>query len=285
MFQRRRRDRIVCALAALALPRPSRCILSASSMDLSPAAKFFLSGRLAKIRTEVGRSLSTSSRTAAGGGGRFTIIFPGAGGPDVLTKELRSAVLAQDPDGGPVEEIDWTRHRGSPITAGFDSGAVGEGCADWLLSGGVGPDAVHGIGISVGAFAADAFVRRCAEELPAGTHVHLTLLDPFCGLGIADPGYGERRFGGGRGVSYAEQYLNTDDPVPFTNDALGRCVVYDVTGAEERGGFVPPEGDTMHSWPLAYYSRYGYSNMRERCGIAPVYGIGGAPERGVVIRV
>ena len=68
--------------------------------------------------------------------------------------------------------------------------------------------------------------------------------------------YGMENFG--LGIDFAEQFLNTDDPVPTTNDPLPLCSCVDVTGAEERKSFVLPEGETMHCWPLVYFARYGY---------------------------
>jgi hypothetical protein len=50
--------------------------------------------------------------------------------------------------------------------------------------------------------------------------------------------------------------LNTDDPVPSTNEALPNSVIYDVTNHPERLQFVPLEGDSMHSWPVAFLGKH-----------------------------
>lgn len=52
-------------------------------------------------------------------------------------------------------------------------------------------------------------------------------------------GYGAKNFG--LGVDFAEQFMNTDDPVPTTNDPLPNCAVIDVTNCKERENFVVPE--------------------------------------------
>lgn len=44
-------------------------------------------------------------------------------------------------------------------------------------------------------------------------------------------------------ADFFEQYLNSDDPVPSTNDPLPNSVTYDVTYAEERKKFVPLPGN------------------------------------------
>lgn len=120
---------------------------------------------------------------------------------------------------------------------------------------------------SVGAFAADA---ACSEYralwsststsstssestgYPRPT-LQLTLLDPFTQRGVLGPGYGSRNFG--KSADYAQQFMNTDDPVPSTNEPCGGCAVWDVTGARERGE--GGNGDIFgHDWPLVYFSRY-----------------------------
>eukprot|EP00592_Proboscia_alata_P014330 CAMPEP_0194393058 /NCGR_PEP_ID=MMETSP0174-20130528/123082_1 /TAXON_ID=216777 /ORGANISM="Proboscia alata, Strain PI-D3" /LENGTH=342 /DNA_ID=CAMNT_0039188693 /DNA_START=566 /DNA_END=1595 /DNA_ORIENTATION=- len=156
---------------------------------------------------------------------------------------------------------DWSEFRGNVFTAAFDSECVGEGAAEALdvssknnqLSAKI--TSVHSIGVSVGAFAANAFARKYKAQYPE-SHVKLTLLDPFTGRGLFGPNYGRDNFG--LDVDVAEQYMNTDDPVPTTNSPLPLCKVYDVTDADERNTFVPPKGESMHTWPLVYYSRYGY---------------------------
>ena len=50
--------------------------------------------------------------------------------------------------------------------------------------------------------------------------------------------------------------LNTDDPVPSTALPLRHAVNFDITGNKERASFVPLEGDSLHSWPAAWYGMH-----------------------------
>ena len=132
----------------------------------------------------------------------------------------------------------------------------------------------HIIGISVGAMACDACVVELQHQIqqlqqqqkkkydaeddeeeedgntttPAVEYyVQETLLDPLCARGIWDLTYGIRHFG--RAADYAQQFYNTDDPVPFTNTPMTWAAVVDVTP-------VRPPAMFGHDWPLVYYTQY-----------------------------
>ena len=124
---------------------------------------------------------------------------------------------------------------------------------------------LHTVGVSVGAFAADACINEFKAESERlnklknlrsdtsdtikeqVTKSKLTLLDPFCSKGIFQSWYGNCNFG--KSSDFCEQYLNTDDVVPFTNEPLKYCYCYDVTASDDRKMFIPLPGDNMHSWP------------------------------------
>ena len=235
----------------------------ASVLDnLSPIESALLRTRLlgieAAIQTKyrphlVDWDTTSSSSTST------TIIFPGAGGVDPLVEEL-SSVLPHS------QIVDWSEHRGSLLTAAYDGEAVGQGIANLLLLLQSNNDndvnnknikaenVLHFIGISVGAFAANAAATVMYQHRGTTTQVKLTLLDPFCGRGIFGSSYGKNQFG--KYATTSIQILNTDDPVPTTNDPLPYCYCLDVTHAPERRTFTPLPGDTMHSWPLAYMARH-----------------------------
>ena len=224
--------------------------------NLSPVENILLGSRLEEIKSGIEKEYCSScSNTDI-----KTFIFPGAGGVDELVLELQES----KPNS---VVVDWKNYRGSLLTAGFDSEAVGEAIAGMVLqnnmksSEGV-PKSIQFIGISVGAFAANAaatIVHRELEEKKRNDSddtcdVHFVLLDPFCGRGVFGPNYGRDNFG--KHATTALQILNTDDPVPTTNDSLPLCYCLDVTDAPERRDFVPLPGDSMHSWPLAYFARH-----------------------------
>jgi len=128
------------------------------------------------------------------------------------------------------------------------------------------------IGISVGAFAADScskYYHETFSDSDAGddgilmpASVHLTLLDPFTSKGVFGYAWGARNFGktleGSKFPSLLKSelaadvfdvYLNSDDPVPSTNDPIDNAYNFDVTKSAAKASFTPPEGQSMHSWP------------------------------------
>ena len=80
------------------------------------------------------------------------------------------------------------------------------------------PRSVHLVGVSVGAFVADAIAKSYASTAGASkANVHLTLCDAFTARGLAGlarpaTAYGVATFGSS--ADYCESILNTDDPVP-----------------------------------------------------------------------
>ena len=198
-----------------------------------------------------------------------TIVFHGAGGEDAYTDELMKNLEGgtsskSSPQKSYNHIVNWSGYSANLFQASFNGQKVGRITARELLE--QIPNkkltAIHFVGISVGAFAADAAVNEVkkifessskwkskkADTLP---FVQLTLLDPFQQRGIFGVGYGNNEFG--KSADYAQQYLNTDDPVPSTNKPLKNTVCYDVTNLR-------PESIFGHDWPLVYYAR------SDRCG-------------------
>ncbi len=262
---------ILLSLASLSLPAVfglARAMTPRKGMNsLSPVENVLLGSRLEEIKSGIEKEYCSScSNTEI-----RTFIFPGAGGVDELVLELQES----KPNS---VVVDWKDYRGSILTASFDSEAVGEAIAEMVLrsmqtnikaSDGV-PNGIQFIGISVGAFAANAAATVVHRELRENKrkdssddtcNVHLVLLDPFCGRGVFGPNYGRDNFG--KHATTALQILNTDDPVPTTNDSLPLCYCLDVTDAPEKRDFVPLPGDSMHSWPLAYFARHYNSEDKD----------------------
>ena len=120
-----------------------------TSFNLSSFESALLQSRLdgiaESIKTEFGSTVDDNQKddiTAYD-----TFIFPGAGGVDELVVELNKKIVGS-------KIIDWKEHRGSVITAAYDGEAVGVAIADLLA--GKKNEKVHFIGISVGAFCANA---------------------------------------------------------------------------------------------------------------------------------
>jgi len=169
--------------------------------------------------------------------------------------------------------------------------------------------------------ACSAFADGCGRR-PDAPHRRLTLLDPFTASGLlglvaAPRAYGVLRFGAspvatlrtlllccappfftvagslhpsnpvplpsGERADYVEAVINTDDPVPSTGLPLRRAVTYDVTAAAARTRFSPLPGDSLHSWPAAWYGANAAA-LLSRTGSTPVHAAGGL-ERGAVVMV
>jgi len=292
--------------------------------NLNKIERLIFGGRLANIQDKVSKDFKSqhdlkeklikdhaSTMIASEKKLDVVIIFPGAGGPDQFTAELEqnirrwddndSEILGDDAPGNAkfqqvtsrlVTTVDWSEHTGTLFTAAYNSEAVGDAVADTLWKS-VHVRSVHCVGISVGAFAANAAARYFSHLSEKSHHVRLSLLDPFCSRGLWGGGYGRKNFG--RYADYAEQYLNTDDPVPTTNDPLPLCACVDVTGSSDRDEFVLPENETYHCWPLVFYARNkdGYKKnlffvdeeengaSERRIGL-PIHGIKGVSQRGQV---
>lgn len=203
----------------------------------------------------------------------LAVVFHGAGGQDAYTDELMKNLDSATKSNSNLKQssynhiVEWSDYSSNILQASFNGEKVGKLTAKKLLEQMTNPNnklsTIHIIGISVGAFAADAAVnelkenfkvnstRRQTKETGETPFVQLTLLDPFQQRGVFGVRYGENEFG--KSADYAEQYLNTDDPVPSTNKPLKNAVCYDVTNLR-------PDDIFGHDWPLVYYAR------SDRCG-------------------
>ena len=274
--------------------------LCCSFSSLSQVEQILLNKRLGdiqlKTREKFGLSLNGREKKSD-----LVLIFPGAGGPDQFTDELETTLtnylnkktsdsaplmnlFSRPSKGTVVKTLDWQEFRGSLLTAAYDGEAFGEEVGEIIWNDSMECKSIHCIGISVGAFAANACMstlnkkRTENESTSQNTYLRLTLLDPFTSRGVGGSSYGDKHFG--LEADYAEQYLNTDDPVPSTNEALSLCTTYDVTGAQERNDFELPENESMHCWPLVYFARYGY---KDSAGKILVHEEDGMPSRESVL--
>lgn len=195
------------------------------------------------------------------------IIFPGFGGVDANTKRIEKAVLSNDRSHHTnrlVYTYDWSLWAKNSFRAAYDAEKVGRIVAQQLydMHEKIPFSNLHVVGISVGAFAANACLDELTKLIESHNphrldqpmyelHTRLTLLDPFTTKGMFGHGYGERNFC--KNAQYCEQFLNRDDNVPFTNTALSKAHVFDVTDCHLRDAFKPLPGDNMHSWPAAFF--------------------------------
>ena len=207
------------------------------------------------------------------------MIFHGAGGPDRETDDLQERVLAQDKASGFERTVclfDWQPwfSRGQQRNLNSYHGqAVGRKLGQLLAAQAPDLQTLHIVGTSAGAWPANelctAYVESTTGQAQRAT-VLLSLTDPFTARSdrpFADP-WGMRNFG--RDADFAEQYLNTDDIAPSTNEPLPLCYCYDVTTAAERASFPLPGGGSTgnalldagmmllgyHNWPMGYLARH-----------------------------
>ena len=210
------------------------------------------------------------------------LVFPGAGGVDEYTDAVVESAINTFQSNKNLNDYyiqcyDWKPWRGNFLRAAYDSESIGKRLGRQLarINAERSPQnriqSIHTIGISVGSFAADACINEfkleskrlskpvfstiksnaVTNKQKEHTFCHLTLLDPFCSKGIYNIQYGEREFG--KNADFVEQYMNTDDVVPFTNKPVINAYCYDITNSNDRNMFIPCEGDTMHSWPGMLY--------------------------------
>ena len=219
-----------------------------------------------------------------------TLVFHGAGGQDMYTDELMKNLKDLSSSITYEAIMDWSDISSNLLQASFNGQRYGRIVASQLVDeaklfnvkNGRGKQklkTLHIIGISVGAFAADAAVNQFKYLIgdDSDTHVQLTLLDPFSQRGVIGLNYGSKEFG--KSADYAQQFLNTvranliliptrftplltfliekDDPVPSTSEPLSNCACFDVTSQR-------PDEIFGHDWPLVYYSR------STRLGIVPL---------------
>lgn len=185
---------------------------------------------------------------------QLVLIFPGANGPDQYTDKLKNRIIASDREKGlkrDVQVYDWLKWRSNYLRASFDGQAVGTKVCGALAEEEKNNEkpikTLHAVGISVGAFAADSCIKTFNNLATTPAKTRLTLLDPFTSKGVFGYGWGVKNFGIGADV--VEDYLNSDDPVPTTNDPVVTAYTLDVTNSKLRDSFKPEEGMSNHAWP------------------------------------
>ncbi|OEU22533.1 hypothetical protein FRACYDRAFT_232691 [Fragilariopsis cylindrus CCMP1102] len=173
---------------------------------------------------------------------RLEKIKNGAGGVDDLILELHDTIPNSI-------IVDWKEYRGNILTASYDTATevYRQQQKQKQITDGIDVDVDVDVDI----------------DIDIDIDINLTLLDPFCGRGIFQPNYGRDYFG--KYATTAVQILNTDDPVPTTNEPLPYCYCLDVTKSLKVDNFTPLQGDSMHSWPLAYYIRHYYNTFPSNC--------------------
>ena len=179
----------------------------------------------------------------------LTLVFHGPHGQDVHTDALmKSLNETKSTTSSSMSTsynfmMNWELYSQNMIQASFNGDRIGREVAKRLPAR---IRRVHIIGISVGAHAAEACVRQLKQDRHDRIYIQETLLDPVCAKGVLDLEYGIREFGSM--ADYAQQFVNTDDVMPFSNSPCLKCAVFDITACR-------PEEIRGHDWPLVYYAQ------------------------------
>ena len=178
------------------------------------------------------------------------LIFHGAGGPDRETDDLLERIKSQDAASNLDRAVclfdwrPWFSTGGRRNLNSYHGQEVGRKLGRCIADAAPDLQTLHVVGTSAGAWPANevctAYVAVAAAVARAS--VVLSLTDPFTARSdrpFADP-WGMRNFG--KDADFAEQYLNSDDIAPSTNEPIPLCYCLDVTGAAERASFPLPGG-------------------------------------------
>ena len=226
---------------------------------------------------------------------RLCIVVPGSGGADANTARIVDALRASSQRTA-VVEYDWLRFGGDDqLRAPYNAKRIGEHLGRSLASQAAAvanqsPPSVHVVAVSAGGFLGNALVGAFTKAFPTASrpHVRLTLCDAFTARGLVglirpQSAFGVNNFGAT--ADYCEAFINVDDPVPSTSLPLRCAANYDVTGAAARASFTPLPGDSLHSWPAAWYGANCRALLSGELGLTPRHGVAGAPSRGALSNV
>lgn len=157
------------------------------------------------------------------------------------------APRATTPDRVQWVAYDWAAAAADKLAAAGNAEREGRAIAQVVLQ--RRPTHLHVIAHSAGAFVAYGLEQALAGQ-PGRPTLHLTLLDPFLGVGL-DFEWGRGRIG--QASDFVDGYLDTGDGVPGTEVAVAAAHTFDVTTMAERAGRFP--GKEGHWWPTDVYPR------------------------------
>ena len=96
----------------------------------------------------------------------LVVVLPGSGGPDANTARIAATLRAAG--GREVVEYDWRRWKGDELRAPYDALRLGTRLGTELGRRTDQPRSVHLVGVSVGAFVADAIAKSYATTAGSG---------------------------------------------------------------------------------------------------------------------
>ncbi len=169
------------------------------------------------------------------------------GWPKALKKRLET--FTRKEKGRKIITYDWNPYSLSSLRASTDGTTIGQDLGRQLAQA-KNLKKIHLIGHSVGSFLIDALCKMYKERAAKSAEVRMTFLDPFCMKGTLNWWHGQQSFG--KCGDFTEAYVNTDDPVPTTNEPLAHAYNFDVT----RNSFRSKFKGKSHWWPVNYVTNY-----------------------------
>ena len=151
-----------------------------------------------------------------------------------------------DPERWDVWVYDWSVTTSEPIKAAKLAAKHGKWLGRELDDDGrYSYSHVHFLAHSLGG----QLIHAASGVIEGGPTIQETYLDPFGARGVLRTRYGQRHFGAH--ADYAEAYLNLDDGVPYTDEALVHAHNFDVTDLASSDF----DGEDGHAWPIKFYKR------------------------------
>ncbi len=160
-----------------------------------------------------------------------------------LADTLRPRLL--QPERVEVVLYDWRAAAADKLAAAGNGQREGQAIAEVIATRAL--THVHVIAHSAGAHVAYGLETALAEQ-PTRPTVHLTLLDPFEGVGL-DFEWGVSRFG--TKADFTDAVLNRGDDVPGTEVPITAAHTFDVTDSKPEGESF--SGTKGHWWPTTAY--------------------------------
>ena len=155
--------------------------------------------------------------TSRGDDKEIIILFHGSGGQGKpVFQEIADALKAQQPE-ALVVNYDWSLGSENRFRAMANGQSLGRQLGE-QIAGQSNIKSVTMIAHSVGASIPDALCLSLRAKRSDSVKIETIFLDPFGWMGLFDMGYGARNYG--ECADFAVAYINTDDPVPTTNDPL-----------------------------------------------------------------
>jgi acetyl esterase/lipase len=161
--------------------------------------------------------------------------------PDEMSTTIEATTVAAQVS---VVVIDWAEAAAARLLAPGRGLRLGRRLGTELLTRGAPPSRLTVVSHSAGAFVAYGMAQVLSQQ--DELHIRQVYLDPFLARSPVQWRYGSRRFG-----EYADSavaYVNTVDPVPFTDGFPVHTAPVDVTDPEH-------EDREGHWWPVEVFRR------------------------------